>query len=133
MELGNIYAAAEAIENGTWVPSPMFKGVEHRVRGSMNADALALRNKLIDAVPRVERINGLSSAKAAEIDARVLSETIWLDVRGLTDNKQPVDIAAAKAKLLDPKIGALLRADVSAASQLVGDDQIAGIEADAKN
>jgi hypothetical protein len=133
MEVERIYAAKGAVEVGTWIPSPLFKGVEYLVRGYSNADARLLRDNLHEAIPRAERLKGLPRAKSAEIDAQVLSEAIWLDVRGLTKNKVAMDIAAAKALLLDPEIGDWMRADVTAASQNVGDDQLAGIEADAKN
>lgn len=134
MELSKIFAAAKAIEIGTWIPSPTFEGVQHCVRGSSNADARTLRNKLIDAVPRSERVGGrVPAAKLAEIDAQVLSEAIWLDVRGLTENGAPVDIQTAKSKLLDPDIGSLMRTDVLAAAAQVGEDELAAAEDDAKN
>lgn len=135
MKLSSIKAATKAIEDGAWVSSPLFPGVKHRVRGIGCAEARRLRDKLIDAIPRVSRVNGLSDADALAVEAEVIARAIWLEVSGLTDdNDDPVVLTPEKALsyLKDPEF-ALLRDDVRAAASRVGDEQIANGEEAAKN
>ncbi|WP_018265558.1 hypothetical protein [Methylosinus sp. LW4] len=133
MDIGNIDAAQDAIDLGAWIDSPSFPGVAWRVRGSNNADAKRLREKLISAVPRAERLNGLADEARARIEAQVIAETILLDARGLTSGGAPLGIGDVKAQLSTPKRGPLLRADIGAAAALVGEEQLAAVEDDAKN
>jgi hypothetical protein len=135
MKLSQIAAAAAAIEAGTWVPSPSFPGVRYRVRGLGNSDAKALREKLVIAIPRAARLNGLSEEQASTIEARVLAEAVWLDVEGLTDDAGPITLTPAKAieLLTANEYGSILRNDIRSAAAAVGEDELAALDEDAKN
>jgi hypothetical protein len=135
LKLTQIAAAAAAIENGTWVPSPSFPGVSYLVRGSGNAAARRLREKLVSAIPRAARMNGLSEDDATRIETQVIAEAIWFDVKGLSDESGDIALTPAKALELlgSAEYGALLRADIRAAAAGVGEDELAGLGEDAKN
>lgn len=134
MDLSQIARANVAIEDGAWVPSPMFPGVKHRIRGSSSLEARRLRDKLVNAIPRVARANGLSEADSTIIENRVLADVIWLEVDGLTENGTPIILTPEKAlELLQNPAYALLRDDIRAAAMRVGDEHLADQADAAKN
>lgn len=135
MKLSQLKAARAAIETGARVKSPTLPGVWHNVRGLSCAAARDLRERLIDDIPRAERLNGLAKKDADRIDAQVLAETIWLGVEGLDDDaKNAIVLTPERAlELLSNPDYELLRHDVRAAASLVGEEQLADRENDAKN
>jgi hypothetical protein len=135
MKLSQIRAAKAAIETGARVKSPTFPGVWHRVRGLSCLAARKLREKLVAEIPRAQRLNGLTPDDGDRIEAQILAEVVWLGVEGLTDDAgSAIVVTPEKARELfaDPDCE-LLRADVRAAAMVVGEEQLADIEADAKN
>lgn len=135
MKLSQIKAAKAAIESGSRVPSSLFTGVWYRVRGISCADARKLRDQLIAAIPREERLNGIKPEAATKIDIRVIAEVLWIGVEGLTDDGG-AEIVLTREKALellsDPEFDLLL-ADVRSAAAAVGERELADAEHDAKN
>jgi hypothetical protein len=135
VKLSQIKKASAAIEGGSWVKSPIFPGVRHRVKGMSCRDAQALRTKRISEIPRAERIGGLSKAHEDEIELHILSEVIWLDSEGLCDDDdRPIVLSLERRRelLANPDLS-LLRNDVIAASTRAGEVELAEAELDAKN
>lgn len=135
MKLSAIPKAQAAIEAGALVKSPTFTGVKHRLKGSTCAAAEALRAKLIDAVPRTERINGLSKERRESVETSVILEVIWISTDGFTnDDGTPIVFDGAKKLevLTNPEYN-LLRQDIVVAAANVGGEELAAGEDDAKN
>ena len=135
MKLSRFKTNSAAIEAGRWVELPDFSGVSVKVRGFGNADYKRLQAKLIEAIPRAERLKGLSPEAEEAIATQLLLDTILIDWRGIDDDDgTPLlfDRATAEKLLSDPDYKPL-RLAVNWAAQVVGDDDLAGFEEDAKN
>lgn len=75
------------VEDGRWVNDiPELKGVRLKVRGSNNKDWRRFAQRLINAEPRKNRINGLDPESSDRISALILLQTGLLDWEGIEDD-----------------------------------------------
>jgi len=123
-------------DEGAWVKDiPDFMDLELKVRGSGNKDWARMEAKLIGAVPRQRRANGLEPEDRLRINSILVRETSLLDWRGIengTGEPLPYSKEAATKYLTDPEYEAFVWACVWAANVVAqqGQDEI---EQDAKN
>ena len=123
-------------DEGAWVKDiPDFMDLELKVRGSGNKDWARMEAKLIGAVPRQRRANGLEPEDRLRINSILVRETSLLDWRGIengTGEPLPYSKEAANKYLTDPEYEAFVWACVWAANVVAqqGHDEI---EQDAKN
>lgn len=136
MKLSALKVSSAAIEAGRWVEAPGLPGVQLRVRGLGNADYRRLQAKLIEQVPRNKRFGGrLDPDEQDKIVGKLLAEAVLLDWRGLDgDDDQPLAYGKDEAErlMLDPDYR-LFRDAVMAAAAMVGEEDGAAAEDDAKN
>lgn len=125
MKISDLEVDQKIVEEGKWVSNiPELSGVRLKVRGSNNKDWRRLAQRLINAVPRKQRANGiLDPDEADRISATILLMTGLLDWEGIEgDDDQPV--AYDKKKAAQYLAGERFRAGVQYAC-----DQVAqGIE-----
>ena len=123
-------------EEGAWVKDiPEFMDLELKVRGSGNKDWARMEQKLIAAVPRQRRVNGLEPEDRLRINAILVRDTSLLDWRGIengTGEPLPYSKETANQYLTDPQYEAFVWACVWAAN-VVAEQGQAEIEDDAKN
>ena len=123
-------------EEGAWVKDiPEFLDLELKVRGAGNKDWAKLEQKLIQAVPRQRRTNGLEAEDRLRINGILVRDTSLLDWRGIEDDEgkpEPYSKVAAGKYLTDPQYEAFVYACVWAAN-VVAEQGIAEVEQDAKN
>jgi len=123
-------------EDGDWVRDlPGYGELELKVRGIGNKDWAKLEQKLVAAVPRQRRINGLEPEDRLRINGLLCLNTSLLDWRGIDDqdgNPVPYSREVAERFLTDPRYENLVNACVIAAS-LVAEQLKEEIEDDAKN
>jgi len=123
-------------EEGAWVTDiPDFLDLALKVRGSGNKDWARMEAKLIAAVPRQRRVNGLEPDERLRINSILVRETSLLDWRGIengTGEPLPYSKEAANKYLTDPEYEAFVWACIWAANVVAqqGQDEI---EQDAKN
>jgi hypothetical protein len=123
-------------EEGAWVTDiPEFMEVALKVRGSGNKDWARMEAKLIAAVPRQRRVNGLEPEDRLRINGALILNTSLLDWRGIengTGEPQPYSKEAASKYLTNPEYEAFVWACVWAANVVAeqGQDEL---EQDAKN
>lgn len=89
-----------AAEQGAWVSDiPELAGVRLKVRGAQNKDWRRMAQRLINAVPRSKRINGvLDPDEADRVSAAILLNTGLLDWEGIEgDDGQPIPYDKKKA------------------------------------
>jgi hypothetical protein len=103
-------------EDGAWVSDiPEFMDLELKVRGSGNKDWARMEQKLIAAVPRQRRVNGLEPEDRLRINAILVRDTSLLDWRGIengTGEPLPYSKEAANSYLTDPEYEAFVWACV---------------------
>jgi hypothetical protein len=123
-------------EAGDWVDRiPEMDGLRLKVRGVNNRDWRKMQTRLINAVPRNRRMNGLDPDDSDRINGVLLRDTVLLDWDGLDgDDDQPIPYSKQKAGelLLDPQY-AKFRDAVMWAGTMVAEQREAEIEDDAKN
>ena len=123
-------------EEGAWVTDiPEFMEVALKVRGSGNKDWARMEAKLIAAVPRQRRVNGLEPEDRLRINGTLVRECSLLDWDGIDDdegNPQPFSKEAASKYLTDPQYEAFVWACVWAAN-VVAEQGQEELEQDAKN
>ena len=123
-------------EEGAWVKDiPEFMDVELKVRGSGNKDWARMEQKLIAAVPRQRRANGLEPEDRLRINGILVRDCSLLDWRGIengTGEAEPYSKEAANKYLTNPEYEAFVWACVWAAN-VVAEQGQAEIEDDAKN
>jgi len=123
-------------EEGAWVTDiPDFQDLALKVRGSGNKDWARMEAKLIAAVPRQRRTNGLEPDDRLRINSILVRETSLLDWRGIengTGEPLPYSKEAANKYLTDPEYEAFVWACIWAANVVAqqGEEEI---EQDAKN
>ena len=123
-------------EEGAWVTDiPDFLDLALKVRGSGNKDWARMEAKLIAAVPRQRRVNGLEPDERLRINSILVRETSLLDWRGIengTGEPLPFSKEAANKYLTDPEYEAFVWACIWAANVVAqqGEEEI---EQDAKN
>jgi len=123
-------------EEGAWVKDiPEFMDVELKVRGVGNRDWARMEQKLIAAVPRQRRVNGLEPEDRLRINGILIRDTSLLDWRGIengTGESEPYSKEAANKYLTDPEFEAFVWACMWAANT-VAEQRQEDIEQDAKN
>ena len=123
-------------EEGAWVKDiPEFMDVELKVRGVGNKDWARMEQKLIAAVPRQRRINGLEPEDRLRINGILIRDTSLLDWKGIengTGEPEPYSKEAANKYLTDPEFEAFVWACLWAANT-VAEQRQEEIEQDAKN
>ena len=123
MKLSAVKIDSARLETGAWVGDiPEMGDLRLQVRGLSNEDAVKLRGKLVDAVPKAQKMNGRVDPDIAEdITTRVLAETVLLGWDGLTDDDDvAIPFTAAKALeiLSDPDMAMFKGAVLYAAGTL---------------
>lgn len=123
-------------EQGAWVGDiPEWQGVRFKVRGVGNKDWARLEARLINAVPRQQRINGLEPKERDRINALLLSETSLMDWEGLEDDNGtplPFSKELAVQYLTNPEYEPFRQA-VMLAANIVADRDRGEVEAIAGN
>ena len=123
-------------EEGAWVKDiPEFGDLELKVRGSGNKDWARMEQKLIAAVPRQRRVNGLEPEDRLRINSALILKCSLLDWRGIengTGEPLPYSEEVAKQYLSNPEYEAFVWACVWAAN-VVAEQGQEEIEQDAKN
>ena len=136
MKLSDRKINLQAREDGAWVKDiPEFLDVELKVRGVGNKDWARMEQKLIAAVPRQRRVNGLEPEDRLRINAILVRDCSLLDWRGIengTGEPLPYSKETANKYLTDPQYEAFVWACVWAAN-VVAEQGQAEIEADSKN
>jgi hypothetical protein len=110
MELGNFKRDSAAITAGQWVSDiPDGGDIRVRVRGLSSPVAIDARARKERNAPKKSRSRdgSLKAEPGIQIMREVLSEVILLEIEGLTEGGKPVDLARAKAMILDPDYEAL--------------------------
>jgi hypothetical protein len=136
VRLSSIRINGAAIEQGDWVDDiPLLPGVRLKVRAINNLDYRRLEAKLIRALPRKNRVNGLDPKDIDAIETRCLAETIlvgWDGIEG--DDGEPLEFSQATAAALigDPDY-AVFRNAVSYAARTLFDTKTDDAEEDAGN
>lgn len=123
-------------EDGAWVDNiPEWDGLKLKVRGVGNKDWARLENKLINAVPRKRRMNGIEPEDRDRINGILLRDCALIDWKGIEDDAgqpEPYSKEQANTYLTKPEFepfrGAVLWAAMVVAEQ--GKDEV---EADVKN
>ena len=123
-------------EEGAWVKDiPEFMDVELKVRGVGNKDWARMEQKLIAAVPRQRRTNGLEPEDRLRINGILIRDTSLIDWRGIengTGEPEPYSKEAANKYLTDPQYEAFVWACLWAANT-VAEQREEEVEHDAKN
>lgn len=84
MKLSEIKIDSNKQEEGGWVDNiPELAGLRFKTRGSMNKDWRRMQNRMVQAVPRAEKIDGLSPQHSDRINGILLRETAILDWDGI--------------------------------------------------
>ena len=99
MKISELEVDQKVIEEGKWVSNiPELTGVRLKVRGSNNKDWRRMAQRLINAEPRKNRINGLDPDAADRISATILLQTGLLDWEGIeADDGSPIPYDKKKA------------------------------------
>jgi hypothetical protein len=123
-------------EEGAWVTDiPEFMDVALKVRGAGNKDWARMESKLIAAVPRQRRANGLEAEDRLRINGILVRDTSLIDWRGIengTGEPLPYSKEMANKYLTDPEYEAFVWACVWAAN-VVAEQGREEIEQDAIN
>lgn len=123
-------------EEGAWVSDiPEFMDLELKIRGAGNKDWARMEQKLIAAVPRQRRTNGLEPEDRLRINGQLILHTALLDWRGIENgNGEPLPYSKEQASkyLTDPRYEAFVYACLWAAN-VVAERRQDEIEQDAKN
>lgn len=147
MKLSEARVDAEKVEQGAWVgekygtPIPDMGDLCLKVRGNNNVDYRRLQNRLVDAVPRKQRIGGrLSPSEQDRITAICLRDACLLDWENIEgdgvvgEEGKPVEYSKKAAdRLLSDQTYRRFYDAVLWASIVVGDQETAAIEEDAGN
>jgi hypothetical protein len=136
MKLSERKINVQAREDGAWVKDiPEFLDVELKVRGVGNKDWARMEQKLIAAVPRQRRVNGLEPEDRLRINGILIRDCSLLDWKGIengNDEPEPYSKEAANKYLTDPQYEAFVWACMWAANT-VAEQRQEEIEQDAKN
>jgi hypothetical protein len=100
MKISELEVDQKLIEEGKWVSNiPELTGVRLKVRGANNKDWRRWAMRLINAVPRKHRANGILDPEEADrISATILLQTGLLDWDGIEDDDgQPIPYDRKKA------------------------------------
>lgn len=122
-------------EDGDWVGDiPECGGLRIRTKGTGNKAYLKLQDKLIQAVPRKQRVNGLSPEDRQRIRNICLCNTCLLEWDGLTDGGVVVPYSKEKAsELMTNPEWEVFQDAVAYAAGAVATQTETELEDDAKN
>lgn len=135
MKLSDMEVDANAIEAGDWVNKiPEMGDLRLKVRGFGNTDDLRLQKDLIEAVPRHDRVGGLSAKASIEVMNKRLEALVldWAGVIGDDDQPLPFDKDLVAKMLANPKFVRFRDAVIYAAS-IVGEQRAANEALAVKN
>lgn len=147
MKLSESTTNVERVEQGAWIgekygtPIPEMGDLCLKVRGLNNKDYRKLQSKLMEGVPRRERVGGrLPPEQMDRITALCLRDTCLLDWANLEgdgevgENGKPVPFSKefSNALLTVPKYMRFREATIWAAT-MVGEQQDAEVDDDAGN
>lgn len=133
MKLSEFYRDHKVVEEGQWVDKiPGFDGLALYVRGDTNPDARAMRDKLTaDWRAKNGEIAEMPSSDEAEINAKIVRDTILLDWKGIEDDDgNPVPV---NKDLIGNRDYEDLSSAIMYASRRVGRNITKTREGDAKN
>ena len=123
-------------EEGAWVTDiPEWGDLKLKVRGSGNKDWARMEQKLVQAVPRQRRVNGLEPEDRLRINSILIRECSLLDWRGAENGDGeplPFSKEIASEVLADPEQENFVWACVFAAN-IVAEQGQYELEQDAKN
>lgn len=131
MKLSQIKINPAAEENGRWMDANGLYGVAVKVRGLNNSAARAARTKIQEGFARKK----MSDAEAERAQVELIADTILIDWRGVENDDGTALICDREAKIAimsNPEMR-LFREAVLLAASLVGEDELAAKEQDAKN
>lgn len=131
MKLSQIKINPAAEENGRWMDANGLYGVAVKVRGMNNSAARAARTKIQEGFARKK----MSDAEAERAQVELIADTILIDWRGVENDDGTALICDREAKIAimsNPEMR-LFREAVLLAASLVGEDELAAKEQDAKN
>lgn len=100
MKISELEVDQKIVEEGKWVSNiPELPGVRLKVRGSQNKDWRRMAQRLVNAVPRKLRVNGvLDPDESDRISATILLNTGLLDWEGIeADDGTPIPYDRKKA------------------------------------
>ncbi len=137
MKLSAIKVDSALIEQGDWVENiPNLPGIRIKARGNNNADYRRLEAKLVREIPLADRVEGGDADHIDRIAARLLLETVVLDVEGLTedDGVTPIKYTRALGELLllDPDFR-VFQAGAAYAGNVVAQRRKKAAETETKN
>lgn len=136
MKLSDVRVDAKLIEDGEWIGDlPGCGDLEVKIRGVNNSAWQQMAQRLVNALPRKERMGLISAASSRRINTELLIECAVLDWRNLTDEKgQPIPYSKEKcAELLrDPNLSDIFDGFLHAAG-VVGKRSKEELEAAGKN
>lgn len=137
MKLSDVKVDVQKQEQGAWVSNiPELQGVRLQVRGTNNSDWRKLSARLIDAIPRKDRIGGrISPAQQDALTTRLLVNCGLLGWEGIEDEDgKPLPYSKAKAEeLLSDPAYAKFREGVLWACSMVAEQNASDVEDDAGN
>jgi hypothetical protein len=121
MKISELEVDPKVIEEGRWIGDiPGLSGVRLKVRGANNKDWRRMAMRLVNAVPRKDRINGLDPEHSDRINAQVILATGLLDWEGIEDDDgNPIPYDKKKAALY--LVGEKFRSGVMYACDLVSE------------
>jgi len=136
MKLSDFAIDLKKREEGDWVKNiPGYGELELKVRGSGNKDWSRMEQKLVNAVPRQRRVNGVEAEDRLRINGILIRECSLLDWRGIIDGEGtplPYSKELANELLTEPRYESFVTACLWAAST-VAEQGKEEIEDDAKN
>lgn len=136
MKVGDRKIDVTMREVGAWVDNiPEWQDLKLKVRGVGNKDWARLEAKLINAVPRKRRLNGLDPEDRDRINGILLRDAALLDWSGIEDDAgkpEPYSKEAANKYLTQPEFEQFRQAVLWAAI-VVAEEGHAEIEQDAGN
>lgn len=136
MKLSGLKINAKVAEEGAWVDNiPELGTLRLKVRGAGNKDWRRLSTKLIAAVPRKHRVDGLDPDEQDRINAILIRDTgllDWDNLEGDDGNPIPYSKDMAQKLLTDPDT-VKFREGAMWACATVAERQADDVEATAKN
>lgn len=104
MDISALKRDAKAVSEGRWISDiPGLGSVEICARGMSSPEVIAARAAKARRIPRDQREEdgSLKLEDEARIMREILSEAVFIDVRGLVDDGKPVTADQIKVWLLD--------------------------------
>lgn len=137
MKLSDVKIDPVKMEQGDWVDNiPELQGVRVKVRGANNRDWRKLQGRLVDAVPRKNKVGGrLNPDDLDRITSILLRDTSLLDWDGIeAEDGSPLVFSKDEANrlLTNPEFGKF-RDGVLWAANVVAEQEAEGVDTTSKN